>query len=259
MRKWHRQGRARLGCDAMKSGVDLKRGSGFTIIELLVVIGIMITLTALLLPAVARSKASAKRIHCNGNLRQIGRSLAVYAEETQHFPADLVRLRAALAQNGGSGSSLNEWRLYWCPAIHHSTQELPPETLSYEDVGPAPGQVMMEDYGYNQYGSGPPPLMLGLAMNNRSGMAEGKVAIPSEMIAVSDVYFQFLFWNIPTPLRRGDVAPWYPYRHLDGSNQLFVDGHAEYAKRAELQSSSETNRRRWNNDHEAHPETWANP
>jgi prepilin-type processing-associated H-X9-DG protein len=235
---------------------QVKAPRAFTIVELLVVIGLLMTLAALLLPVLAHGLAKAKKIHCNGNLRQIGASLFVYAADFHSYPADLVRLRAAA---GGPSPSLTEWKLYWCPAIYHSDHELPPETISYDDGTPAPGKIIMEDYGYNQFGSGSPPMLLGLGLNNQVGMREGAVKNPGDMIAISDVYFQFLFWNSPAPLSRGDVAPWHPYRHLDGSNQLFVDGHAEYARRAELQRPAEIVRRRWNNDDQSHPETWANP
>ena len=59
------------------------RSSGFTVVELLVVVALMALLTALIFLALARGKARARVTQCQNNLRQWGLAFQQYADDNQ--------------------------------------------------------------------------------------------------------------------------------------------------------------------------------
>lgn len=74
-------------CPPRRTGPSIRRPSGFTLMELLVVISIISVLMALILPAVQNARASARRVECMNNLRNLAVAMTGRAEAHRRYPA----------------------------------------------------------------------------------------------------------------------------------------------------------------------------
>jgi len=223
--------------------VRVKRG--FTLVELLVVIGIIALLIAILLPALAKARAAAAQVSCASNLNSIGIAMIMYANETRFYPG---------SQCLGDGSPFGIWAprlrqmckggqsVFWCPASEPSLQwkaggyiaGAVKATQGEVGWGYNPGEYLLNvdrkqfSYGYNDWGCNSGEGLGGdcIAPMDRGEIAAATVVRPADMIAITDVVAKVPFggaWLMNVDPQDPTQCP--SNIHGGRCNVLFCDGH----------------------------------
>lgn len=225
----------------------------FTLVEVLVVIGIVAVLAAILLPVLAAARASGHRGACISNQRQISAAIQLYAQAyDEHFPpVQSIRFQTP-------------YQAYWYLLLHPYVQDrclfaCPADTVKPDlSLQGSPSELFFAitptavSYGFNEFLGG--LVNVDFPALSRSGPLANKtlaqVARPSATVLLADVGATAIQGAEPTawpqkrdggggrtglvdatvggatdPVAGGPSAP-LP-RHSGRAVVLFADGHAK--------------------------------
>lgn len=82
---------------------DYEGARGFTLVELLVVIGILAILAAIVLPAIQYAREAGRKTQCTNNLRQVALATKIYHDAKRRFP------HGYFIRHGQSGPDSRAW------------------------------------------------------------------------------------------------------------------------------------------------------
>ena len=226
--------------------------AAFTLVELLVVVGIIAVLVAILMPALARTREQARRAACASNLRQQGAAMHAYANDFDgdyplpanpgppvnpiggfHWPMGAMSIEAfysvppSQARPAGQGvlyarGIVRDWQIFYCPSGQVFIHGIEPETLW------DPSNWFNTYVGY--------PYWVGYrsaadTVGALPRIVATKRSDPGDRVMASDL--------ITSDLRNNIQSLWNnhlgPDRKKAGGNFLFNDGSVQWRRPDELQ------------------------
>jgi prepilin-type N-terminal cleavage/methylation domain-containing protein/prepilin-type processing-associated H-X9-DG protein len=232
----------------------LKTRRAFTLMELLVVIGIIAILAALLLPALSAAKQKAGQTVCLNNLKQLGAGMMIYVDESNgafpgiasehlgYYPADWIYWRTNTAlyppiekspivvQLAGASRAL-----FRCPLDRSDTDRIAQANTS--DDGPYLYSYSLTGFGVGDYPGLDPNANLGMSsvfiVDTAYLFKQTAVRNPSGKIMLAEEPGSASLRDNPTGGKVINDGRWMPgndpltCRHAGRADVTFADGHVE--------------------------------
>lgn len=221
-----------------------RRKAAFSLVELLVVIGLIAILIGLLLPALSQAREQAKQMQCMSNLRQIGAELTIYANNNKGWLVPVGPWLPLAGEYESLGSNKPPWERWPMsvfkfgplpdPPVQDAAVYTPKIMLCPSDTEPTEAH----SYLLNKHLAKDLTGVTKAGSRIANGRTTQDVVLMGEKVTTSQDYYMEKLPGPFSPTEFFTVVERYRHGARRGSNYLYLDMHVDIRPPTQLDAGA---------------------